>query len=48
MNKKDWSSCYRKKEMWSWKMKKKKKKRKKERKRKRKFYKSILGDGGIL
>lgn len=33
MNKKDWSSCYRKKEMWSWKMKKKKK-RKKERKKK--------------
>ena len=23
MNKKDWSSCYRKKEMWSWKRKKK-------------------------
>ena len=36
MNKKDWSSCYRKKEMWSWKMKKKKK-RKKERKREKKI-----------
>ena len=49
MNKKDWSSCYRKKEMWSWKMKKKKKRKKrKKEKGKRKFYKSILGDGGIL